>query len=111
MPTNPTIPLVGARAAVHASQFNGKQESKPPGAEPTCAAPATVKQSAPSGAALVNQPLGALKQVPGKATRVALPARIPANEAAAACAMHAGGHDVQALAGKPAKDFDLLSPP
>jgi len=59
-------------------------------------------------AALVNQPLEAMKQASGKATKVVLPARIPANEAVAACSAHAFGHDVHALAGKPATDIDLL---
>lgn len=50
----PKIPPVGARGVVHTAQFNGKQEWKPPNTGPkaqaTCAAPATVKQTAPQGA-------------------------------------------------------------
>ena len=56
-------------------------------AEAACAAPATVKQTACRirirPPLTPNQPLGALKQVPGKAVEDALQARIPANEVTA----------------------------
>lgn len=55
LPPGPKILPVGARGVVHTAQFNGKQESKPgllkqSRAQATCAAPATVKQTAPQGA-------------------------------------------------------------
>lgn len=73
---------------VHAAQFNGKQESRSRKTGAACAAPATVKQLALKGAISIIQPLGALKQVSGKAMEAALPARIPANKAAAPCVKH-----------------------
>jgi vitamin B12 transporter len=46
--------------------------------------------------------------VPGKASRDALPARIPANEAACRLREQAMRHEVQSPAGKPAADIELL---
>jgi hypothetical protein len=37
------------------------------------------------GATFIHQPLGVVKQTPGKAMKAALSARIPANEAVAPC--------------------------
>jgi hypothetical protein len=58
---------------VHGAQFNGKQEGAPPQAYLTCAAPATVSRRALRKQAPLSshKPLAALKQVTGKAMKVA----------------------------------------
>jgi hypothetical protein len=66
-------------------QFNGKQEGKSHGIDLTCAAPATVSRreaghNLPSHSAFITQPLDDITLSSGKAMKVVLPARIPANK-------------------------------
>jgi hypothetical protein len=66
---------------VHAAQFNGKQELDALRAAVSLRCPRNgPADGVLTGATSANSPLGALKQVPGKAAEDALQARIPANE-------------------------------
>jgi len=81
------IRRVGARAAVHAAQFNGKQEASALRVTASLRCPRNgPADGVLTGATSAKSPLGALKQVPGKAVEDALQARIPANEVTAPCA-------------------------
>ena len=74
------IRRVGARTAVHAVQFNGKQEPEPFGPRSACAAPATVKQTEPSPVPLSSSATGRPETGAWEGDEGGLSARIPANE-------------------------------
>ena len=99
---------VGARGSVHGLQFNGKQEGDSALESPNLRCPRNGKQTSPGfkpAPLSSHKPLVALKQVTGKAMKVASASPDTGQQGGVPAKVHREAH---ALSGKAVRAFDLF---
>ena len=95
---------VGAREPVHGPQFNGKQEGDATMVSPNLCCPRNGKQTSRKAPLSSHKPLAALKQVTGKAMKVASASPDTGQQGGAPKARC----EAHALSGKAVRAFDLF---
>ena len=96
---------VGAREPVHGPQFNGKQEGDATMVSPNLCCPRNGKQTSRKAPLSSHKPLAALKQVTGKAMKVASASPDTGQQGGVPAKVHREAH---ALSGKAVRAFDLF---